>query len=139
MKHPEGLSQWMEEITNGLSVLAEPQAWILAQWCFAMEETGLCGTATLATFLALALGCSFNSARQRLREWYFDAADKCGLDRRELDVRLCSAPLTKWVLAGWPGFQQPLALDATSVGDRLTILAVHIVYKGTAIPIALQD
>jgi hypothetical protein len=136
MQHPVGLSQWMEEITRGLPVLAAAQAGVLAQWCFAMEETGLCGTTTLAKFLALALCCTFDSARQRLREWYFDAEDKCGLNRRELDVRLCFAPLAKWVLAHWPGTQLPLALDATSLGDRLTILAVSIVYKGTAIPIA---
>jgi hypothetical protein len=83
-----------------LPVLAAAQAGVLAQWCFAMEETGLCGTTTLAKFLALALCCTFDSARQRLREWYFDAEDKCGLNRRELDVRLCFAPLAKWVR--WP-------------------------------------
>jgi len=101
-----------------------------------MEETGGCGCTTLAVFLALAMDCTFNSTRQRLREWYFDAEDKCGLNRREVDVRLCFAPLTKWVLAHWPGRQLPLALDATSLGDRLTILAVSVVYKGAAIPIA---
>ena len=136
MTHPVGLSQWMEEITSGLPVLSEAQGWVLAQWCFAMEETGLCGATTLAKFLALAVCCTYDSARQRLREWYFDAEDKCGLNRREVDVRLCFAPLAKWVLAHWPSQQLPLALDATSLGDRLTILAVSIVYKDTAIPIA---
>jgi hypothetical protein len=126
----------MEAITSGLPVLAQAQAWVLAQWCFAMEETGGCGCTTLATFLSLALGCTFASTRQRLREWYYDANDKCGLNRRELDVRLCFAPLTKWVLAHWPGTRVALALDATSLGDRLTILVVSVVYKGCAVPIA---
>ena len=136
MRHPEGLSQWMEEITSGLPVLHEAQAWVLAQWCFAMEETGSCGCTTLAVFLSLALGCTFASTRQRLREWYFDAEDKCGLNRRDVDVRLCFAPLVKWVLAHWPGRRVALALDATSLGDRLTILAVSVLYKGCAVPIA---
>jgi hypothetical protein len=136
MQHPEGLSQWREEITSGLPVLSAAQAWLLAQWCFAMEETGDCGSTTLAVFLALALGCSFDRVRQRLREWYWDAQDKPGLARREVDVRLCFAPLAKWVLAHWPDQRVALALDASSLGDRLTILAVSVVYKGCAVPIA---
>lgn len=136
MKHPEGLSHWMDDITSGLPVLHGAQAWVLAQWCFAMEETGLCGSTTLAVFLSLALRCTFASSRQRLREWYFDAEDKCGLNRREVDVRLCFAPLAKWVLAHWSGTRLALALDATSLGDRLTILVVSVVYKGCAVPIA---
>jgi len=136
MQHPEGLSQWLAEITSGLPVLSAAQAWVLAQWCFAMEETGACGSTQLAVFLALALECTFDSVRQRLREWYFAAEDKAGLSRREVDVRLCFAPLAKWVLAHWPGQRLALALDATSLGDRLTILAVSVVYKGCAVPIA---
>ena len=60
MKHPEGLSQWQEEITRGLPVLSAVQTRALAHWCFAMEETGGCGCTTLAMFLALALGCRFD-------------------------------------------------------------------------------
>jgi hypothetical protein len=86
--------------------------------------------------LGVALGCAWQSVRQRLREWYFDAEDKCGLNRRELDVRRCFAPLAQWVLAHWSGRWLALALDATTLGDRLVILTVSIVYKGCAIPIA---
>ena len=136
MEHPEGLSQWTEEIARGLPVLHEAQVRVLAQWCFAMEETGLCACHTLAMFLSLTLGGAWQSVRQRLREWYFDADDKCGLNRREVDVRVCFAPLVRWILLHWPGQRVALALDATSLGDRLVILAVSIVYKGCAIPIA---
>src|SRR5260370_11516306 len=102
MRHPEGLSQWMEEITSGLPVLHGAQAWVLAQWCFAMEETGGCGCTTLAVFLSLALGCTFASTRQRLREWYFDAEDKCGLNRRDVGLRLGVSPPGEQVLARPP-------------------------------------
>jgi hypothetical protein len=136
MEHPPGVSQWIEELAKALPVLSAAQRRVLAQWCFAMEQTGLCGTQTLAMFLGLALGCAWETARQRLREWYWDAEDKCGLNRREVDVRVCFAPLARWVLAHWPGTRLALALDATSLGDRLTILAVSIVYKGCAVPIA---
>jgi hypothetical protein len=87
-------------------------------------------------FLALALGCRFDRVRQRLREWYFDAADKPGLARREVDVRTCFAPLARWVLAHWANRRVALALDASSLGDRLTVLAVSVVYKGCAVPVA---
>jgi hypothetical protein len=136
MQHPEGLSQWVEDIAKGLPVLSVAQGRVLAQWCFAMEQTGQCGCTTLAVFLGLVLSCAWPTVRQRLREWYFDADDKQGLNRREVDVRVCFAPLAKWVLAHWAGRRVALALDATSLGDRLTILVVSVVYKGCAIPIA---
>jgi hypothetical protein len=136
MVHPEGLSQWQEEIASGLPVPSAAQGRVLAQWCFAMEYTGQCGCTTLAVFLGLVLGSSWHTVRQRLREWYYDADDKCGLSRRELDVRLCFAPLTRWVLAHWPGTRLALALDATTLADTLAILTVSVVYKGCAVPIA---
>jgi hypothetical protein len=101
-----------------------------------MEQTGLCATHTVALFLGLVLGCAWQTVRQRLREWYWDADDKPGLNRREVDVRCCFAPLARWVLARWSGTRVALAMDATSLGDRLTILTISIVYKGAAVPIA---
>jgi Transposase DDE domain len=136
MTHPEGLSQWRDEIARGLPVLSEAQAGVLAQWCFAMEQTTQCGSTTLAVFLGLALGCAWQTVRQRLREFYLDAADKCGLGRREVDVRRCFVPLATWVLAHWPGTRLALALDATSLADKLVILTVSVVYKSCAVPIA---
>jgi DDE family transposase len=136
MQHPEGVSQWLEDLAKGLPVLSAAQRRVLAEWCFGLEHTGQCGLTTLALFLGMALGCAWQSVRQRLREWYFDAEDKCGLSRRELDVRACFAPLARWVLAHWAGRRLALALDATTLGDRLVILTVSIVYKGCAVPIA---
>jgi hypothetical protein len=87
-------------------------------------------------FLGLALGCAWQTVRQRLREFYFDAADKCGLGRRELDVRVCFVPLARWVLAHWPGTRLALALGATTLADKLVILTVSVLYKGCAVPVA---
>ncbi len=123
MAHPVGVSLWRDELASALPVWSEAQRRVLAQWCFGMEQTGLCATHTVAM-------------RQRLREWYWDADDKPGLNRREVDVRCCFAPLARWVLAHWSGTRVALAMDATSVGDRLTILTISIVYKSCAVPIA---
>ena len=35
---------------------------------------------------------SYESTRQQLREWCYDAADKKGSHRQEVDVTLCFAP-----------------------------------------------
>lgn len=136
MAHPVGVSLWLDELASALPVLSEAQRRVLAQWCFGMEQTGLCATHTVALFLGLVLGCAWQTVRQRLREWYWDADDKPGLNRREVDVRCCFAPLARWVLARWSGTRVALAMDATSLGDRLTILTISIVYKGAAVPIA---
>jgi DNA-binding NarL/FixJ family response regulator len=40
-------------------------------------------------------GCAWQTVRQRLREWYWAADDKQGRNRREVDVRVCFAPLAR--------------------------------------------
>ena len=57
-------------------------------------------------------------------------------NRRELDVTTCFAPLLAWILKGWPSNRLALALDATSLGDRFTVLSISVVYRGSAIPVA---
>jgi hypothetical protein len=44
--------------------------------------------------------------------------------------------LLAWILKNWPCPRLALALDATSLADRLTVLSLSLVYRGTAIPIA---
>jgi hypothetical protein len=44
--------------------------------------------------------------------------------------------LVRWVLDGYRGTQLALALDATTLGDRFVVLAVSIVSRGGAIPVA---
>ena len=48
----------------------------------------------------------------------------------------CFVPLLRWVLSGWQGTQLALALDATTLGLRFTVLAISVVYRGCAIPVA---
>jgi hypothetical protein len=51
-------------------------------------------------------------------------------------VAACFAPLLGWVLAWWHGEALALALDATYLRDRLVVLSVSVLYRGTAIPVA---
>jgi hypothetical protein len=39
-------------------------------------------------------------------------------------------------LKGWPSNRLALALDATSQGDRFTVLSISVVYRGSACPVA---
>ena len=47
-------------------------------------------------------------------------------------------PLVKWVLSWWGSAEKRLALvmDASTLGERFVVLAISIVYRGCAIPVA---
>jgi hypothetical protein len=97
-----------------------------------------CGLSVVSTFLAEMLGQQSNTVRQRLRESLYDAPDKRGEQRREVDVTTCFAPLLRWILEWW-GSDAPqlaLALDATNLGQRFTVLCLSVVYRGCAMPVA---
>jgi len=97
-----------------------------------------CGITLVCAALALQLGSTEQSLLQRLREWCYGAKDKKGEKRRELDVSTCFGPLVQWILAWWPADQPrlALALDATTLKKRLTVLGISVVYRGCAIPVA---
>jgi hypothetical protein len=76
------------------------------------------------------------TTRQRLREWTYDGADRAAPCRTDLDVAAGFAPLLRWVLSWWRGETLPLAIDATSLGGRWVIIAVCVLYRGCAIPVA---
>lgn len=63
---------------------------------------------------------------------------KGGSKRRELEVSSCFAPLLRWVLRLWQSEQRQLALvmDATTLGNRWTILAISVVVWSCAISVA---
>lgn len=84
------------------------------------------------------MGAKENSVRQRLREWYYAKEDKRGKGRQEMEVSHSFVPLLRWVLSWWPMDEKRLALamDATSLGHALVVLAISVVYRGCAIPIA---
>jgi len=50
-------------------------------------------------------------------------------------VETCFAPLLAWIVSLWHGTQLALALDATTLGTRFTVLVLSVVYRGCAIPI----
>jgi hypothetical protein len=95
-----------------------------------------CALTAVATFLAVWLRRQEQTVRQQLREFCYEAEAKRGDQRQALCVERCFVPLLAWVLRRWQGTQLALALDATTLGTRFTVLAISVVYRGCAIPVA---
>ena len=128
MACPERLSLWTREVSRAFAHLSKPQVWGLVLWSAGIAWSGTAGIVQISALLAIVLGQQEQSVFQRLREWYLDAGNKSGKrghKRRELDVSLCFAPVLRWVLQLWQSEKKQLALvvDATTLGERWTILA----------------
>ena len=107
----------------------------LALWVVALLVAESCCERTILTKMAV-LGYAPHALRSRLREWLADGADRAAPCAVSLAVEGCCAPLLGWVLAWWGGPTLPLAIDATSLRGRVVVLAVSVLYRGTAIPVA---
>jgi len=138
MSHQNQLSRWMQEVSSRMPHLSKPQATVLALLSFGMVVVQSSGISRLSLFLALLLDEQENTLRQRLREWYYDAPDKRGQQRQQVDVTTCFAPLLRWVLANWSPTDRrlALALDASTLRQVFTVLSVSVMYRGCAIPVA---
>lgn len=136
MTRHDGLSQWTAEVSTNLPHLTKPQATVLALWSFGIACTRSCGRGTVATFLGLLLGVKVANLEQRLYEWCLDAPDKAGTKRTAVEVTDCFMPLLAWIVRLWSGTQLALTIDASSLSDRFVVLAICVVYRGNAIPVA---
>jgi hypothetical protein len=136
MPRPKPLDAWTEQVRDAFPKLSRTQATVLALYSFGMFLAQRCGLNAVVAALVPVLGVGFFTLRSRLQEFYQPATAKSGTQRQELDVTTCFAPLLAWILKGWPSTRLALALDATSLGDRFTVLSIGVVYRGSAIPVA---
>ena len=138
MSYPEALSQWETMVSTHLPHLSRPQARVLALWSYGMVLAKSCGITSVVAILAPLLKQSESTLRQRLREWCYPSKQKKGTHRQALEVSSCFAPLLGWVLSWWdPGERRlALAMDASTLSDRFTVLAISVLYRGCAIPVA---
>lgn len=128
---------WQEQVVNTFArpgVLSRPQAYGLAILSFGIVRAASCALTAVAGKLSF-LG-SDNTVRQRLKYWLRDGADKRFPAAPQIEVRAAFGPLIAWVLALWQGTRLVVAFDATTLHDDLLILALSLLYRGTAIPIA---
>lgn len=136
MSCQKAVYQWTTEVAIHLPHLSKPQVRVLALWSMGMVLARSCALSAVATWLAAWLGGQENTVRQRLREFCYEATAKRGAHRQALPVESCFAPLLVWVLCRWAGQQLALALDATQLGQRFVVLAISVLYRGCAIPVA---
>jgi len=134
------LTVWTKELTKAFPDLSKPQLKGLAEWSFGMILAGCCSLDCVASYLADWLEQAELTVRSRLREWYLPAGLKSGRrygdKRTELPVHTCFAPLLGWLRRGWPEPRLALALDASTLTDRFVMLAVSVLYRRCACPVA---
>ncbi|MDQ3901978.1 MAG: transposase [Actinomycetota bacterium] len=142
MTRPPQLLRWHQTVSTYLPHLSTPQVAVLVLWSVGLILAHSCGLTTVATVLAYLLARREGAVREQLRDWYREASAKSGAKRgrkrRSLDVTTCFAPLLRWVVAWWdPACPQlALAMDASTLGQRFTILSISVVVRGCAIPVA---
>ena len=128
--------EWRTTIMQHLSPLSKPQATVLALWSFGMVPAHSCALSAASYFVAKGMQRKAQTVRQQLREWYYDTPRKRGAKRQALRVETCFPLLLGGVVSWWQGTQLALAIDATALGTRFVVLAVSVVYRGCAIPVA---
>jgi len=133
--HPR-VTEWTPTIKTHLPHLSKPQATVLALWSLGMVLARSCALTAVRAFLAPWLGRKEQTVRQQWREFCYEAAAKRGTPRCALRVETCFVPLLAWVVRLWHGTPWALALEATTLGTRLTVLVRSVVYRGCAIPVA---
>ena len=95
-----------------------------------------CSLPAVAGLLAPLLAQPFHTVGERLRDTYREVPAKAGAHRTQRERSPCWAPWLAWVLEGGEGRQVALARDATTVGQRLVVLTISVVYRGGAVPVA---
>jgi hypothetical protein len=134
-RHPQ-LYAWADCLGTRLPSLNPALATVLALWSIGMILTRRCGLDSVTVQLTGLLGQSFDTVRQRLREFYQEASAKRGRNRTDFPVAGCFAPLLAWVLSFWSAKRLALALDVTNLGSRFHVLCVSALYGGIGIPVA---
>lgn len=76
--------------------------------------------------------------RERLRQWYFGSREKKGKKRGQIDIEQSFVPWLRWILNWWSSEEKSLVLaaDASTLGQRFTLLVISVVYRGCGIPVA---
>jgi Transposase DDE domain len=136
MSDLEGLWQWQVELAKRLPMLSVAQVRVLAEWSLGMVLGRSCALTLVSLVWATAKREQLGTVRQRLREWCYAAERKRGKGRQALEVEPCFRALLAWIVGDWSGRQLALAMDATTLGDQFVVLAISVVYRGCAVPVA---
>lgn len=142
-RRQHAFARWLELLRERFPTLSKPEAKGLALWSIGIVLAKSSSLHAVALALAIWLALNPLSLLKRLQEWYLEAKAKkghgsgaAGQHRRDWDARALSPYLLRWILEDWPNRQLVIALDPTNFGDRFTVLAVSVLYRGCAVPVA---
>jgi hypothetical protein len=131
------IATWQEHVGELLPSLSKSEAAVLGLLSYGIVILDGCGLTRLSEGLAKIEKIPAPRLRQRLREFYYEAEAKRGKKRREVKVEECFGELLGGILAGWEGKKElALALDASTLGERFTVLNISVVYRGCGMPVA---
>jgi len=116
--------------------VSNPQAPVLALWSLGMVLARSGALTVVRAFWATWLQRQEPTVRQQFREWCYEATAQRGPPRCALAVESCFVPLWAWVVDQGEGTPLALVLEATMLGTRWPVLAISVVYRGCAIPVA---
>jgi hypothetical protein len=138
MSHHKELCQWRGVVSSHLEKLSWSQVRVLAEYSYGMVMTQHSGISRIANYIGQLKQEKVNTVRQRMREWCYDAPDKLGQGRQEVEVAACFEGLLRWVVSWWrrADRRMVLALDATSLGQVFSVLVLSVMYRGCSIPVA---
>src|SRR4051794_38464229 len=100
MPRQKSLDAWTEQFRNAFPDLSRPQASVLALDSLGMILARRCGLNDVVAALVPLLRVGYLTLRSRLQGFYQPVTAKSGLQRDELDVTTCFAPLMVWNLKG---------------------------------------
>ncbi|MDY6940521.1 MAG: hypothetical protein SWY16_23045 [Cyanobacteriota bacterium] len=123
---------------NAAPVIASSHRTSHMELCFGVVMTQSSSLTRVSKFIAQVNGEKINAVPQRLKESDREANAKKGQHRRHLDVSQCFAPLLLWVMSWLPSNLKriALALDATSIAQKFTVLSMKVLLAGCGIPVA---
>jgi hypothetical protein len=125
------IAEWQKRVTALVPSLSPSQAKVLGLLSYGIVLFDGCGMTRLSNGLAKIEQVKAWRLRQRLREFYYEAEAKRGKKRREVDVRACFGDLLAGILQDWHGEKRlSLALDASTLGERFTVLNSRVCSTG---------
>jgi hypothetical protein len=136
MSHTQALYQWTDRVPQLFPDLRPHHSRALAWYSFGSALARTCGLTQVLAHLAGFLALGVATLRGRLRELYQPGAVQRGSARATFDHTLCFGPLIRWAASAQPDRRLLLALDPTCLTDRFRVLAVGVLYRGGALPVA---
>ena len=136
MPRRDPLYEWTTHVATRLPDLPAAHARSLAEWSYGLAVARAVQLTAVVVQLAALLGQTANTVRPRLRERFRPGDRTAGASRTTFDPHACCGPLVRWITGGWADRRVALALDASNPGDRFTVLAAAVAYRGVGIPVA---